>query len=264
MRKSLLPTLVIVGAMVASTLTGVAIGSSGTERVGPNATYSGCLLSGKITKVLTQDRNPARCEEVVRNGRVARYVTWNATGPEGPQGKKGAPGAAGARGLRGPVGSDGADGARGPAGPTGPAGADGGSAYFGNDQSLGIRDPYLAVGCLIAIQGESPGSAGQVNTPFLGQMVFFAGGPGSILVPAGWAACDGQLLDPATKSDLFSVLGTTYGGDGRTTFALPDLRGRSLIGFGQGPGLSDFSIGSKGGNETVTLTVNNLPEHRHD
>ena len=126
MRKSLLPALVIAGAMVASTLTGVAIGSSGTERVGPNATYSGCLLSGRITKVLTKDRNPARCEKVVKNGRVARYVTWNATGPEGlagpqgDQGERGETGAVGARGLRGPVGQQGPAGAQGEQGETGP------------------------------------------------------------------------------------------------------------------------------------------------
>ena len=75
--------------------------------------------------------------------------------------------------------------------------------------------------------------------------------------------CSGQLLSIASNEALFSLLGTIYGGDGRTTFALPDLRGRSMVHFGNGPGLSPITIGEKGGNESTTLTVNNMPTHNH-
>lgn len=93
----------------------------------------------------------------------------------------------------------------------------------------------------------------------LGEIRMFAGN----YAPSGWAFCDGQLLAIAQNQALFSILGTTYGGDGRTTFGLPDLRGRVAIHPGNGPGLSSYSLGEKGGVETVTLTVNNLPAHSH-
>jgi microcystin-dependent protein len=80
----------------------------------------------------------------------------------------------------------------------------------------------------------------------------------------GTAFCDGQLLSIAQNTALFSLLGTTYGGDGRTTFALPDLRGRVAIAMGQGPGLSLRNEGDRGGEETVTLTVSQLPPHSHN
>lgn len=95
--------------------------------------------------------------------------------------------------------------------------------------------------------------------PFLGQIIMFAGN----FAPRGWAFCDGTLLSIAQNSALFSLLGTTYGGDGRTTFALPDLRGRVPVHPGQGPGLSNYTLGQQGGNETTTLTANNLPAHTH-
>ena len=79
--------------------------------------------------------------------------------------------------------------------------------------------------------------------PFLGQIQLF----GFNFAPRGWAFCNGQLLPISQNSALFSLLGTIYGGDGRTTFGLPDLRGRNAIHFGQGPGLPNFAIGSKGG-----------------
>lgn len=95
--------------------------------------------------------------------------------------------------------------------------------------------------------------------PFLGQLMLFGGN----FAPRGWALCDGQLLPISSNSALFSILGTTYGGDGRTTFALPDLRGRAPIHQGHGPGLSDYRLGLKTGQENVTLTVANLPNHNH-
>lgn len=94
---------------------------------------------------------------------------------------------------------------------------------------------------------------------FIGEIKMFAGN----FAPRGWALCDGQLLAIAQNQALFSILGTTYGGDGRTTFALPDLRGRVAVHPGNGPGLSPYRLGQKGGSETTTLTVNNLPPHNH-
>ena len=91
--------------------------------------------------------------------------------------------------------------------------------------------------------------------PFIGQITMFGG----TFAPRGWALCDGQLLPIAQNQALFSILGTTYGGDGRTTFALPDLRGRLAMHKGNGPGLSNRSLGEKGGNELTTLTTANLP-----
>lgn len=79
----------------------------------------------------------------------------------------------------------------------------------------------------------------------------------------GWAMCDGQLLPISSNSALFSLLGTTFGGDGRTTFALPDLRGRSIVHIGSGPGLSNIRWGERGGAEQVSLTIANLPPHNH-
>jgi len=86
---------------------------------------------------------------------------------------------------------------------------------------------------------------------------------GGNFAPRNWKCCDGQLLAIAEYAALFSLLGTQYGGDGRTTFALPDLRGRAPIGMGQGPGLSRVNIGQSGGNETTYMTENNLPSHTH-
>ena len=98
-----------------------------------------------------------------------------------------------------------------------------------------------------------------MSEPFLGQIIMFAGN----FAPRGWAFCSGQILPIAQNTALFSILGTTYGGNGQTTFALPDLRGRVPVHAGQGPGLSSFTLGQVGGAETGTLTVNNLPTHNH-
>ncbi|MEZ4385631.1 MAG: tail fiber protein [Nannocystaceae bacterium] len=93
----------------------------------------------------------------------------------------------------------------------------------------------------------------------IGEIRLFAGN----FAPRSWAFCEGQLLPISQNSALFSILGTMYGGDGRTTFALPDLRGRAPIGVGHGPGLSDIRQGEKGGAEQVTLTTSQLPSHNH-
>jgi len=81
--------------------------------------------------------------------------------------------------------------------------------------------------------------------------------------PRGWATCDGQLLPISQNTALFSLLGTTYGGDGQTTFALPDLRGRTPIHRGNGPGLSTRYLGEQGGAEVATLTEQQIPAHNH-
>jgi microcystin-dependent protein len=81
--------------------------------------------------------------------------------------------------------------------------------------------------------------------------------------PVGWALCEGQILPISSNTPLFSILGTTYGGDGKTTFALPDLRGRAPIHSGQGNGLSNVDLGQASGASTVTLTTQNLPSHNH-
>lgn len=95
--------------------------------------------------------------------------------------------------------------------------------------------------------------------PFIGQIMMFGGN----FAPRGWALCDGQLLAISQNSALFSILGTTYGGDGRTTFGLPDLRGRVPLHPGSGPGLSPRQLGQKGGTEDTTLSVGQLPAHGH-
>lgn len=81
--------------------------------------------------------------------------------------------------------------------------------------------------------------------------------------PMGWAFCQGQILSITQHASLYSLIGTTYGGDGRTTFCLPDLRGRVPIGAGNGPGLSTYTLGQKGGFERVPLSVDEIPVHNH-
>ena len=103
---------------------------------------------------------------------------------------------------------------------------------------------------LTATLHTAPVSAQGID-PFVGQIMCGAWN----FAPRGWALANGQLLSISQNTALFSLLGTTYGGDGRTNFALPDLRGRSMVHFGQGPGLSDYSQGQVGGSETNTLVA---------
>lgn len=95
--------------------------------------------------------------------------------------------------------------------------------------------------------------------PFIGEITLFAGS----YAPQGWAFCHGQLLPIQQFTALFSLLGTTYGGDGRTNFALPDLRGRVAVGFGQGPGLPIVYQGEMAGEPWHTLSVPEMPAHTH-
>ena len=96
-------------------------------------------------------------------------------------------------------------------------------------------------------------------SPFIGQITLFGGN----FAPRGWAMCDGQLLPIAQHSALFSILGTMYGGDGRSTFGLPEMRGRVAVHPGSGPGLPQVTQGARAGSATTTLTQANLPPHSH-
>jgi len=98
-----------------------------------------------------------------------------------------------------------------------------------------------------------------MDNPFLGTISLFAGN----FAPRGWALCNGQLLSIAQNQALFSILGTTYGGDGIRTFALPNMQGRAPIHWGQGPGLTSRVIGEAAGEEHVTLMIQQMPTHNH-
>ncbi|MCP4693415.1 MAG: phage tail protein [Desulfobacterales bacterium] len=98
-----------------------------------------------------------------------------------------------------------------------------------------------------------------MSEPFVGEIRMFGGG----FAPRGWALCDGQLLNVSDNEALFSLLGACYGGDGRTTFALPDMRGRLPVHMGSGPGLTPRQIGQRTGVEEVTVTTNQIPSHNH-
>lgn len=95
--------------------------------------------------------------------------------------------------------------------------------------------------------------------PFVAEIRIF----GFNFAPKGWAFCNGKLMAISQNTALFSLLGTTYGGDGRSTFALPDLQGRSPMFYGQGPGLSYRDIGEAAGEETITLLQSEIPAHSH-
>lgn len=115
----------------------------------------------------------------------------------------------------------------------------------------------LGLGMLLA---AVPTASAQVGSqPYVGEILLVPYN----FAPKGWAECAGQLMPISQNTALFSLLGTFYGGDGKSTFALPDLRGRTPIGSGQGPGLSDYFLGQTGGEESVTLLVNQMPAHTH-
>ncbi|MCK9685232.1 phage tail protein [Scleromatobacter humisilvae] len=112
----------------------------------------------------------------------------------------------------------------------------------------------------VAVASLAPLQAAHAQAePFLGQIMC----AGFTFAPRGWARLDGQLLSIAQNTALFSLLGTTYGGNGTSNFALPDMRGRALLHDGQGPGLSPHVEGAQEGHETVTLTSSQMPAHTH-
>jgi microcystin-dependent protein len=98
-----------------------------------------------------------------------------------------------------------------------------------------------------------------MNESFVGSIFM----TGANFAPSGWQLCLGQLISIAENDVLYSLLGTTYGGDGQVTFGLPDLRGRAAINQGQGPGLNNYVMGQVSGNEQVTMTINTMPSHTH-
>ena len=98
-----------------------------------------------------------------------------------------------------------------------------------------------------------------MGQPYIGEIRMFAGN----FAPAGWAFCNGQLLPISENDALFTLLGTIYGGDGESTFGLPNLQSRVAVHQGQGPGLGTYTLGEMAGVESVTLTVNQLPVHNH-
>src|SRR5437762_9074620 len=98
-----------------------------------------------------------------------------------------------------------------------------------------------------------------MSSPFVAEIRIFA----CNFAPTGWATCDGQLMPISQNTALFSLLGTFYGGDGKSTFALPDLQGRAPMQQGQGPGLSERFLGEQAGSDFVSLVQTELPQHTH-
>jgi len=121
--------------------------------------------------------------------------------------------------------------------------------------------PVLFLIAVLVLGGilVSPQLALAQAEPFIGQLMV----TGANFCPRGWVPANGQILSIAQNQALFSLYGTTYGGDGNTTFALPDLRGRVSVNAGQGPGLSPYVLGETGGSEIHTLTINEMPTHTH-
>ena len=121
-----------------------------------------------------------------------------------------------------------------------------------------LRASALASTGWAALLGTSAPAQAQESL-FIGQMTYWAGN----FAPRSWAFCDGQLMAISSNEALYSVIGTTYGGDGRTTFGLPDMRGRASIHPGSGPGLTPRSLGQKLGSETNIYTLAQLAAHSH-
>jgi microcystin-dependent protein len=116
-----------------------------------------------------------------------------------------------------------------------------------------------AAGLAISLMGWHGVASAQASDPFVGQIMC----AGFNFAPRGWASLQGQLLSISQNTALFSLLGTTYGGNGQTTFALPDMRGRVLMNSGQGPGLTNRDWGESAGSEQVSLNSAQLPAHSH-
>lgn len=211
---------------------------------------------------------PANADEVNANFDALATAVGNVpAGPAGPAGAAGPQGPAGPAGAAGPAGPAGAIGPSGPPGPQGakgdpgvtftagagivittPSASDPGAQTITFNRSTLPADsnmqPSLVVQCSIATQGIFP-SRSFGTDDYLGSISF----GGFNFSPRGYAACDGQLLPISANSALFSLLGTQFGGDGRTTFGLPDMRGRVPVGAGNGPGLSNRRVGQELGTE---------------
>ena len=133
----------------------------------------------------------------------------------------------------------------------------------GGGESHTNMQPSLALNYIIALDGNFPSHEGPgvgLSEDFIGEISLFAGD----FAPNGWAFADGQLLPISSNINLFSILGAIYGGDGRTTFGLPDLRGRAAIGEGAGAGLTTRQLGTRFGVEDVILSEAQMPSHNHE
>jgi microcystin-dependent protein len=122
-----------------------------------------------------------------------------------------------------------------------------------------MKRKHIAAGMAAAVMLVPSLTAPAAATPTMGDVIVV----GFTFCPRGYLKADGQLLAISTHQALFSLLGTTYGGDGRTTFALPDLRGRVPVSAGQAPGLPDYQLGARFGAETTTMLITNMPNHTH-
>ena len=194
-------------------------------------------------------------------------------GPPGPQGNQGKNGHNGDDGYNGDTGPDGPTGPKGDDGPTGvpgsqgppgPDGPQGTHSLEGGGERHNNMQPFLTMSYIIALTGAFPSRTERAATtlasePFIGEIRIFGGN----FAPRGFVFCDGQLLTVNSNPSLFSIVGTTYGGDGRTTFGVPDLRGRVPIQQGLGAGLTNRILGSKFGQEFATLSENTMPNHNH-
>jgi microcystin-dependent protein len=123
----------------------------------------------------------------------------------------------------------------------------------------GLEMKKVLIALLLGILTAASLPAVAQSEPFIGEIQLV----GFNFAPIGWATCSGQLVAISQNEALFTLIGTTYGGDGQQTFALPDLRGRRIVGAGQGPGLSNYVNGQVGGEESVTLTLVQMPQHSH-
>lgn len=135
-------------------------------------------------------------------------------------------------------------------------------ASVGDSEPHSNLQPYLVVNYCIAAVGTPPeptADAERLTDGLIGEVRLFAGS----VTPRGWAPCDGQLLSTRDHTHLYAILGTLYGGDGQSTFALPDLRGRAPLHEGHGQGLSARALGESGGDLDVMLTQSELPMHSH-
>lgn len=125
-----------------------------------------------------------------------------------------------------------------------------------------VAGSFLAGPLQTLLGGSPPATAGTLSggaEPFVGEIIM----AGFNFAPTGYAPCDGQLLPISQNTALFSLLGTYYGGDGKSTFALPNLNGRVAIGAGQGPGLSEYFLGQESGEASVPLLASEMPAHTH-
>ena len=118
-----------------------------------------------------------------------------------------------------------------------------------------------ALAASLALLAACAPAQAEAQAPYIGALMPMAGKPGNATCPMGWLPAEGQILPISSNTALFSILGATYGGDGQNTFGLPDLRGRTAVGLGQGPGLSPLVWGEKGGSASATLVPQNLPAH---